>query len=104
MTQAPYRTGPDADLVDRIGEASGGYAIEDGDGAIYIPIVMMDERGKGNCSRFLDSLPTNRTIKFPNVISAQLRGALERRGYREIHEWAVEFEDWVPVWVRRAAA
>ena len=87
--------------VEEIGKASGGYAIESG-GAIYVPVVWMKNPGQGECSRFLDALPTDRTIKFPAVISEKLAGMLERRGYTQIWEWADEHDEWCPVYVRRA--
>jgi hypothetical protein len=59
-----------------------GYTVEV-DGALYIPMVMADEPGSGALSAYLDSLPHDKTIKFPTVISRILREALERRGYVE---------------------
>ena len=58
-----------------------GYAIE-ADGWIWIPLVRAEHEGDGSVGRFLDSL-TARCI-FPTVVSARLRGMLERRGYREV--------------------
>lgn len=87
--------------VEEIGKASGGWAVEHEDGSIYVPVVMMDEQGKGHGGRFLDALPTDRTIKFPNVISDVLAGMLERRGFTVIHGWADEFDEWCPVYIRR---
>lgn len=88
-------------LVDRIGRESGGYAIEDKDGSIYIPVLWMRKPGTGEGSAFLDSLPRDRTIKVPGVMSARLRGMLERRGFRPESEWAPEFGEYVEVYVRR---
>ena len=88
--------------VDEIGKASGGYAIEDKDGSIYIPVVLMEPPGQGDGGRFLDSLPRDRTIKFPNVVSAVLAGMLERRGFTVVQEWADEYDDYVDVYVRKS--
>lgn len=87
--------------VEEIGTASGGYAVEADDGAIYIPVVYMTRQGQGDGGRFLDALPTDRTIKFPAVISPILAGMLDRRGYRIEREWAEQFAEWIDVYVRR---
>lgn len=85
--------------VEEIGAASGGYAIES-NGAIYIPVVMMRDEGKGHCSAFLDALPRDRTLKFPNVINPKLRDMLVRRDFKPVMEWAQEFGEEVEVYVR----
>lgn len=84
-------------------EAAGidGYVVEVG-GEFYIPVIMAKRPGRGDCSRWLDSLPTDRTIKVPGVMSARLRGMLERRGFVVEHEWAEMFQEMVAVHVRRA--
>lgn len=89
--------------VEEISAASGGYAVES-DGAIYIPVVMMQRRGRGDGGRFLDSLPRDRTVKFPCVISRVLVGMLERRGFVLTYEWSTEFREYVDVYVREALA
>jgi hypothetical protein len=76
-----------------------GYVVED-DGVIYIPMVVSTEPGKGNVGSFLDALPKQRTIKFPNVISARLEGMLTRRGYVLTEEWSEEFQEVVEVYMR----
>lgn len=96
MTDAALRT------VEEIDRASGGYAVETADGEIYIPVVMMNPPGKGRGGQFLDALPRDRTVKFPCVMSPILEGMLERRGFRQIMEWSVDMEEWVPVHVRKA--
>src|ERR1035437_6782210 len=47
---------------------------------IYIPFISADKPGTGDVARFLDSLPRDRAVKFPTVLSAPLRGMLLRRG------------------------
>lgn len=76
-----------------------GYFVRSG-GAIYIPAIMMHTPGQGDGARFLDALPDDETIKFPNVISERLERMLLRRGYRRTREWSAEFEEWVEVFVR----
>lgn len=88
-------------VVDRIGRESGGYAIEV-NGAIVVPLVLMDRTGCGEGSRFLDALPLDRTVKFPCVISHRLRAMLERRGFTTYQEWAPEIGEHVEVFVREA--
>lgn len=95
-TAAPFRT------VDEIGAASGGYALEVEDGAIYIPIIAMFPAGQGKGSAFLDRLPKDRTIKVPGVISERLCGMLERRGFVAEVEWSPDLDCNVEVYVRLA--
>lgn len=78
-----------------------GYVVEDG-GAFYIPVIIARNPGRGDCGRWLDSLPRDRTIKVPGVMSRRLAGMLERRGFVVEREWADEFQEMVEVYVRRA--
>jgi hypothetical protein len=48
---------------------------------IYIPLVRAEQRGAGAVSRFLDSLPKDRRVVFPCVISRRLGEMLLRRGF-----------------------
>lgn len=48
---------------------------------IYIPLITADDEGSGAVGAFLDALPTDRRVVFPNVISARLEGMLVRRGF-----------------------
>lgn len=48
---------------------------------IYIPLVHAEKRGNGDVGRFLDSLPRDRRVCFPTVISSRLVGMLKRRGF-----------------------
>lgn len=50
--------------------------------AITIPVILAIEHGTGAVSRYLNSLPTDRRIEFPTVISERLREMLLRRGFR----------------------
>lgn len=67
---------------------------------VYIPMIAADRPGNGDVARYLDSLPTDRRIVFPTVISAQLRGMLERRGFAPNVEWAPEFKADVEIYER----
>lgn len=64
-----------------------GIAFDMFDG-IYIPLI----RGEriGTVSPFLDDLPTDRRVVFPNVVSAKLRDMLTRRGF--VKTWDPEGE------------
>lgn len=79
-----------------------GYTMEEG-GALYIPFIMASKPGNGDVGRYLDGLPTERTIKVPNVMNGILVGMLKRRGYVPVMEWAAVFEENCEVWVRQAA-
>lgn len=67
-------------------------------GELYVPLVIADAPGSGDVGRYLDSLPRDRVVKFPTVLSAALAGMLERRGFAE----AVEMTPLGPceLWVR----
>ena len=71
-------------------------------GVTYIPYIAADTPGNGDVGRYLDSLPKDRTIRVPCVLSSVLKGMLRRRGYRVTHEWSKEFEEEVEVFERRA--
>lgn len=92
-----------ADSVAAAMDAAGidGYVVES-DGALYIPVIAARVRGKGHCSRWLDSLPDSVTIKIPGVLNYQLAGMLARRGFLTIREWSDAYQEWVEVYVRRA--
>ena len=75
----------------------------DVDGALYVPIIEAERPGSGDVGRYLDSLPRDRRVVIPNVMSERLAGMLERRGFTLTTEWApAPFEEWVPVWERFA--
>lgn len=57
---------------------------------IYIPLVRATQEGNGDVSRFLDALPRDRRVVFPNVVSDKLRAMLERRGF--VATWDAEGE------------
>jgi hypothetical protein len=84
-----------------IGPGIRGYTMEH-EGALYVPLIFSDTPGKGNLSRYLDALPKNRTIRFPNVLNSIFAGALHRRGFRLIEEWCEEFSEMIEVWERTA--
>lgn len=67
---------------------------------IYIPMIAADRPGNGDVARYLDALPTNRRVVFPTVISARLRGMLERRGFVPNVEWASELDAHVDIYER----
>lgn len=48
---------------------------------LYIPMIVAEREGSGDVGRFLDTLPTDRRIAFPCVISRRLAGMLVRRGF-----------------------
>lgn len=58
-----------------------GYDV-DHEGELWVPVIAATEPGNGDVARYLDSLPTDRTVVVPNVVSSQLAAMLERRGFR----------------------
>jgi hypothetical protein len=80
-----------------------GYTVEKGDD-LYVPFVMAEKEGNGDVGRYLDGLPTDRRIVFPDVLSGRLLGMLVRRGYHlEIEYTSKEeygFVEPVECWVR----
>ena len=75
-----------------------GYAIKH-KGSVYIPLIEAITPGSGDVGRFLDSLPGDfKQVKIPNVMSPQLRGMLERRGFRL--SWEYPQGEKVDVWLK----
>jgi len=60
-----------------------GYAMLADDGALWIPLFVVDSdrQGEGLGAAFLDALPTDRDIIIPSVINPVFRDMLERRGF-----------------------
>lgn len=80
-----------------------GYTMEE-EGALWIPVLVAERPGQGNVGRYLDSLPRDRTIKVPNVLSSRLAGMLARRGFMACEE-ACQIDgvaECVEIWVREA--
>lgn len=90
--------------VKKLGEGVWGHELDEGESGIYYPVIAAERPGTGDVGRWLDALPTNRTIKFPTVISAKLAMMLERRGYVLLREWAEEFNEFAEVWTRAPRA
>jgi hypothetical protein len=89
----------DPTFTDRLAPGVRGYTV-DVDGALYIPIIEADTPGIGDVSRYLDSLPRDRTVKVPCVISDRLRDMLARRSFVPSQEWSAEHGEHVEVFVR----
>ncbi len=79
-----------------------GYVIED-EGIVYIPMVTAAREGDGSVGRFLDSLPRDRTIRFPTVLSQRLAGMLERRGFAPGRLFDPQLGEWIDYMERQAA-
>lgn len=60
-----------------------GAAFDLGKDGIRIPFIAADQAGEGAVASFLDSLPEDRRISFPWVVSRRLNEMLLRRGFRE---------------------
>jgi hypothetical protein len=87
-------------VLDPLAPGVMGYTV-DHDGALCIPLIWSTEEGKGHVGRYLDSLPRDRIVRVPNVISGKLAGMLARRGFVQEMEFAEEAGEWVEVWERR---
>lgn len=68
--------------MDDIGEISEGVmGYMKANNEVDVVAVTSTEPRKGNVSRFLDSLPRNKTVTFHDVTSDILQAALEKRGF-----------------------
>ena len=86
---------------ERLGPGVRGYTLEFGRG-LYVPWIAAEREGQGDVGRYLDALPCNQRVVFPNVISPRLAGMLLRRGFHVEDEWAAEFNEYVECFVREA--
>lgn len=67
-----------------------GLALRTGGRTLWVPFIVAMPPGQGAVGRFLDGLPRNETIIFPEVINQErLAPMLQRRGFH-------------PAWVRPA--
>ena len=76
-----------------------GYTREWND-SLYIPYIRADREGNGDVGRYLDSLPTDRRVVVPCVISKRLEGMLKRRGFTPAWEWSEYMGEHVEIWER----
>lgn len=54
-------------------------------GYIFINVIWSAVENQGNVGRYLDSLPKDKEIVVPVVMSAKFAGMLQRRGFTETH-------------------
>lgn len=92
---------PVASFTDRLAPGVLGYSLDTPTG-IYIGVISADTPGSGDVGRYLDSLPHDRRVVVPNVLSDRLAGMLERRGFVRGSEWSPEFQEHVDIWERPA--
>jgi hypothetical protein len=100
---ATRRKGELIGAMDTLAPGVLGYAMDERERGLYVPIIHSLAKGKGNVGRFLDALKERPLVKIPNVMSAVLRGMLERRGFVQEREYAEDFGESVEVWVWRKA-
>lgn len=97
-------TDPSLDGIEReLAPGVLGYTFAEPD-TTYVPLVIAKNPGNGDVSRWLDSLPRDRSYCFPNVINATLDGMLRRRGFTDFRLWAEQYGEWIHVLARPAAA
>lgn len=70
--------------------------------ALEIPSIRATNPGAGDVARYLDTLPTDRTVIIPLVTNPKLAAMLERRGFRLIQHYFPELDDWGEAHVRKA--
>lgn len=63
-----------------------GYTIDGDDDSLWIPVIQAADEGAGDVGRYLDTLPHDRRVVVPTVLSSRLAGMLHRRGFVETYE------------------
>ena len=93
-------------LVPRLGKAMypvapcvRGIVLDEPDG-LYVIAVWSDDPGKGRVAAWLDTLPNNRKVVVPLVLSERLATALSNRGFEVERIWAEDEKEWVLAYVR----
>lgn len=81
-----------------------GVTFSDPDGALVINWIAAEHEGSGDVSRYLDALPTDRTVRVVGVTSDRLAGMLDRRGYKFCRVLMPAGDDWIEAFVRRGTA
>ena len=94
-------TGMSGLALDTLAPGVEGYLVAH-KGVVHYPLVLATHEGNGDVSRWLDSLPTTLTLKFPCVLSVKLQGMLMRRGFVPVTEWVDEIEEEVEFYTREA--
>ena len=72
-------------------------------GTLFVSFVLSLAPGRGFVSRYLDALPADRRVVFPDVLNSNLAAALERRGFRRSMGLAVEWRQTCFSFVREAS-
>lgn len=79
----------------------GGYTL-DVDGDLWLPLIYAEDEGSGQVGEYLDTLPFDRRVVVPNILSGRLAGMLRRRGF--VSETVESSEGSVDALVRRSGA
>jgi hypothetical protein len=79
-----------------------GYTVRMSNGSLYVPLIQAVHEGNGDVGRYLDSLPIDRVVVVPNVVSGLLVGMLVRRGFALAYEWAEPYEALCSMYVRES--
>ncbi len=90
-------------VCERLAPGVLGYTVDMPDGTLNIPYIQAERPGSGDVARYLDSLPRDRRVCVPCVLSERLWMMLERRGFQPALEWAEEAGEWVDVMARGPA-
>ena len=86
---------------ERLADGVFGYTMDEGEKGLYVPWIAAENEGDGRVGKYLDSLPRDRRIVFPTILSQRLAGMLLRRGFTPSKEWAEEWAEWVEIMERK---
>lgn len=71
-------------------------------GDLTIHWIRATNPGSGDVSRWLDTLPVDRNIRFITVTNPRLAGMLKRRGFKNRMVLMPAGNEWVQAYIRRA--
>lgn len=80
-----------------------GYELVAEDAIQFIVVEAVND-GNGDVSRWLDSLPTDRTYRIPAVMTPKLAEMLARRGWTTFQDWFQFRKEMVTVYERKATS
>lgn len=72
------------------------------DRRLYVSFLFSLQPGSGFVTKYLDTLPKDKTVIFPEVMSPVLEGALRRRGFSPVVAYAPIFRNHTHCFIREA--
>ena len=85
---------------ERLADGVLGYSA-DTDHGLYIPFIMAEVQGDGRVGKYLDSLPRDRRVVFPTILSMRLAEMLIRRGFHSDIEWSEDAGEHIEIMERQ---